>query len=230
MRKNKEVNPYYSLTLPTGSKKEPKKGTLYHKLFFDILKFDQAVRDFLEQSDYIHSGSRILDAGCGSGLVSKILYEISKVKGLKGVTFDGFDITPAMLDRFRKWVNQNDVNNIRLQQGDILRPEQLPEDWNNYDLVVTSAVLEHLPREEVQMALEGLRGRLKEGGRILILISKSNWVTKLLVQKLFKANTYTQTEIGEIVSNAGFSDVAFKKFPSQHKLLNRGILIIEATK
>lgn len=203
---------------------------LYHRLFFSILKWDKAIRSFFEQSDYVHSDSKILDAGCGSGLITKILQGITERNGLRNVSFDGFDITPAMLERFREWVEQNGVTNVRLQQGDILRTDKLPADWKNYDIVITSAVLEHLPREEVQKALEGLRGLLKEGGRIVILITRRNWVTGLLVKKLFKANTYFEKEVRDMVLNAGFRDVIIKKLPSQYRLLNRGLIIIEAKK
>lgn len=59
-----------------------KKADLYHKVFFDILKCDKAIQSFFQKESYVRSQLRVLDAGCGSGLITKILLGISKEKKL----------------------------------------------------------------------------------------------------------------------------------------------------
>ena len=57
-----------------------KKADLYHKVFFDVLKYDKAVKSFFEKENYLDKDCKVLDAGCGSGLITKILVGISKQK------------------------------------------------------------------------------------------------------------------------------------------------------
>lgn len=207
-----------------------KKAGLYHKVFFEILKWDKAVQSFFQKENYMRSRMRVLDAGCGSGLITKILFDISKEKKLSGITFNAFDLTKAMLNIFKKWIIKNNIKNIEIKQANVLKLHKLPENWKDYDFVISSAMLEYLSKKEIEIALAGLRDLLKNNGTIVVLITKRNLVTNWLVKKWWKAQTYKKDEIQELFSRAGFNNIKFKQFPPPYKYLNLGVLIIEASK
>jgi cyclopropane fatty-acyl-phospholipid synthase-like methyltransferase len=51
-------------------------------------------------------------------------------------------------------------------------PAALPQDWKDYDLIVSSAMLEHLPKERLKDALVHIAGRLAAQGRLLVVITR----------------------------------------------------------
>ncbi len=207
-----------------------KKADLYHKVFFDILKYDKAVQSFFQKENYLRSRIKVLDAGCGSGLITKTRLDISKEKKINEITFNAFDLTKNMLDLFLERMKANKINNIELKKANVLKLGMLPKKWKNYDLIVSSAMLEYLSKKEIEIALAGLRNLLKKNGTIIILITKRNFVTYWLVKKWWKAQTYKKNEIQELFSKAGFKNINFKQFPSPYRHLNHGILILEAKK
>ena len=135
-----------------------------------------------------------------------------------------------MLELFNKWITKNKIKNIEIKQANVLKLSKLPKNWKNYDLVISSAMLEYLSKKEVETALKDLRSLLKKNGKIIVLITKRNIVTNWLVQKWWKARTYKNKEIKDIFSKVGFRSIQFKKFPKPYRYLNLGVLIIEAKK
>ncbi len=207
-----------------------KKAELYHQVFFDILKYDKAVQSFFQKEKYLHSNARVLDAGCGSGLITKILFYISEQNKFRGVTFNAFDLTINMLNLFQKWIKINKIKKIELKQANVLKLDTLPKEWKDYDLVIASAMLEYLSKKEIEIALSGLKDLLKKNGKIVVLITKRNIVTSWLVKRWWKARTYKKKEIEQVLSGVGFHNIRFKQFAKPHKYLNRGVLIAEAKK
>ncbi len=207
-----------------------KKLNLYHLIFFKILKCDKAIQSFFQKENYLHSGDKVLDAGCGSGLLTKVLFNITKEKNIQGVLFNSFDITKAMLDIFNKWINKNKITNIKTKQIDVLKLKDLPNNWKDYDLVVSSGMLEYLSEEEIEIALRNFKILLKDNGTIIIFITKDNFLTNLIIKKWWKANTYKKKEIEDILFRAGFCKIKFKQFPIFYKHIRRGTLIIELKK
>lgn len=207
-----------------------KRAGLYHLIFFDILRYDKAVRLFFRKSGYLHKNSKVLDAGCGSGLVAKSLYAVSIEEGIKGVNIHAFDITEAMLGLFRKWIQGKGIKNIELRQADALKLEKLPKDWKNYGLAVSSAMLEHIPKEELVHTLRSLKALLKRKGTILVFITKKNAITQWLVGRWWGANAYGQDEFKKMAAKAGLKKIQFKKFPFPYSYFNKGMLVMEAKK
>ncbi|MBI4147229.1 class I SAM-dependent methyltransferase [Candidatus Woesearchaeota archaeon] len=206
------------------------KAGLYHRVFFQILKYDKAVQSFFQKEKYLRSKLRVLDAGCGSGLITKILLALAKENKLSGITFDAFDLTENMLNIFNRWVVKKDLKNIEIKQANVLRLNELPKRWKDYDLIVSSAMLEYLSKKNIAIALAELRNLLKKDGTIIILITKRNFVTYWLVKRWWKARTYKNKEIEQIFFKAGFHNIKLKLFPRPYNYLNRGVLIIEANK
>jgi ubiquinone/menaquinone biosynthesis C-methylase UbiE len=109
----------------------------------------------------LHADSRVLDAGCGTGIITRILHQLAQEKNYTGINFHSFDLTENMLEIFRQWIATQGAEPIELAQADVLEIEALPEHWKEHDLVVTSAMLEYLPRDRVQDALANLNRLLR---------------------------------------------------------------------
>lgn len=201
--------------------------TLYH-FFIHVVGYARAVKKFMIQSNYLKPGMRILDAGCGGGLATKIMYQIALKNNLQNVSFHGFDLTPAMLNYFRRWITKKNVVNVKLAQADVLKPDQLPPNWKNFDLVTVSGMLEHIPRHRIVEAIRNLKYLLNPHGKLLIFICKKNTLSHWIIRKWWKAESYTTSEIKTIMTDAGFTQFTHKNFPSPFGYLNYWSHVIEA--
>lgn len=204
------------------------KNGLYHSLFFDFFRYDQGIKQFFKNEIVLNPGYQILDAGCGSGLLTKSLYEAGRERKIENLSYFAFDITKAMLDIFKQWIANNDIGNISLSQADVLKMNELPASWDNFDLIVSSAMLEYLDESEFRSALSNLKNRLNPEGKFFLIITKNNLITKYLIKKLWKANSYRKTEILNILDEVGFKNIKIHRFPLKFWYLNFWGFIFEA--
>ena len=200
----------------------------YEMFSMRIFRYNEAIRTFFSGTSYLHPHMKIMDAGCGSGLVIRTLKKISEERNICDITFHGFDITNAMLELFRKRIDRSDSNLEVLQADAMQLQSSLPAHWNEYDLIISSAMLEYIPKEKLVGVLASLRALLRSNGRILIFISRENLLMKWLIQKRWRANMYTRDEVQAVFSGAGFKGVTFKKFGFPYQYLNSWGFIVEA--
>lgn len=99
---------------------------------------------------------RVLDAGCGSGLLASALRA-------KGARVTGFDASPAMVDLARNTLGEGAAIHV----ADLA--ERLPFDDAEFDDVVASLVLHYLP--DWTGPLAELRRVLRPGGRLLLSVN-----------------------------------------------------------
>jgi SAM-dependent methyltransferase len=142
----------------------------------------QAYLDLLEP----RAGSRVLDVGCGTGVVTR---ELAR-RVQPGGTVLGIDPNPDML-RVAKELADSD--NMEFQPGDALT---LPVDSSSFDVVTCITVLEHMP--EPERAIPELVRALKPGGRLGVLCGD---------QESFLLNHPDRAMTRRII--ATFADVAF---------------------
>jgi cyclopropane fatty-acyl-phospholipid synthase-like methyltransferase len=109
----------------------------------------------------------------------------------------------------------------------VLEPGQLPVDWTGYDLIVSSAMLEHLPKDRLKDALMHIGARLAPEGRLLVVITRKNWLMKFLIEAWWKAGMYERDEVASVFEEAGLAPV-FGRFPFPYNHLNLWGLVIEA--
>jgi len=101
------------------------------------------------------AGRRILDAGCGSGLVMEALRD-------RGAVVTGFDKSAGMLEQARRRLG----GDADLQVAELGR--RLPFPDGTFDDVIASLVLHYL--EDWGPALNELRRVLKPGGRLVMSV------------------------------------------------------------
>lgn len=196
--------------------------------FISAFRSPQGIRALLERSDLLRSGLRILDAGCGFGVITFAFLEALRRRNLDYQRIDAFDLTPAMLQRFQRTLEARGITRVQLRQADVLALETLPLSWTNYDLVLSASMLEYLPKPELSRALSGLRARLAPGGRILVLITKKTPETKVLIEWWWHAERYTKNELLLAFREAGFRDLLFQPFPLRYAWLNRATYAVHA--
>lgn len=191
------------------------RARLYQFFFINFLQWEKVLAAFFQSDLYLHSGMRILDAGCGTGPVCKVLHHLAHRQGLEGITFHGFDLTPAMLDLFRGWMEKERIEDIQLQQANVLDLEyQLPPDWTGYDLVVSSAMLEYIPKEKLNLALGNLKRLIVKNGRLLLFVTKRTRIAKWTGKKLWGTNLFDRDEVEAELHQAGFTAVQFRRLPA----------------
>ncbi len=181
--------------------------------FIRSVGYRQGLRAFLMGWASLHEGLCVLDAGCGTGALTLALHDALTRRGLPPRALHGFDLTPAMLDRFRETIRRRAIGGIELAEADVLRLDGLPAAWTGYDLVVSASMLEYVPPARFVEAIAGLRGRLRDGGTFLLFMTRRNPLTRLLVGRWWESNCYTAEELRAACADAGFSRVAFRRFP-----------------
>ncbi|HWE51269.1 MAG TPA: methyltransferase domain-containing protein [Bryobacteraceae bacterium] len=98
----------------------------------------------------------VLDVACGPGL---LVCAFARV--VRHAT--GIDLTPAMLDQARALADQEGLNNVTWQQGDVL---PLPYDDGQFSIVSARFAFHHFP--DPLAVLKEMRRVRRTGGRIVV--------------------------------------------------------------
>ncbi len=115
-------------------------ATFYDKRYRKIQeeKFRIMLNDF-----QLEKNKRILDAGCGSGLLLEFIVKIFKINQIKFLNYIGIEISLNMLKSFAdKCRNLNNNLNVNLILSDI---EHLPFRNNKIDSIFSITSLQNLP-------------------------------------------------------------------------------------
>ena len=172
-------------------------------------------------------GAKVLDAGCGAGAVTFALLGAFARQQISPARVDAFDLTPAMLARFQAKLHRDGVTGVRLHQADLFALSELPEDWRDYDLIVTSAMLEYVPKDRLAEGLRSLASRLSSGGQLLLFISRRSWFNRWAMERWWRANCYDRAEIRSALAAAGFRNIVFRHFPTPFRFLDSWGFAIE---
>ncbi|HXE91726.1 MAG TPA: class I SAM-dependent methyltransferase [Terriglobales bacterium] len=199
----------------------------YHS-FISAFQSPEGMKALLQSSTLMRPGLRVLDAGCGFGMATFALIEALRAKSLDYQRIDAFDLTPAMLLRFRRELEARDIAGVQLRQADVLALDTLPATWTDYDLILSASMLEYLPRLELPRALEALRARLAPDGHLLVVITCKTPETKVFIEWLWGAERYGKQELHHAFEQAGFQNLTFRRFPWRFAWLNRANYVIEA--
>jgi len=186
--------------------------------FIRAVLYPQGLRAFFQAVPFLKPGVRVLDAGCGTGVVTLGLYYALVRRGFVPALMHGFDLTPAMLERFRDRLNHERIS-VELAKADVLRLDELPAGWSDYDLVVSASMLEYVPRELFTSALAGLRRLLRDDGRFVLFITRRNWLTGALIGRWWAGNIYSADEVLNALNTAGFQGATVASFPLRFRHL-----------
>jgi len=139
--------------------------------FYDtIVKFmsfgkDKAIRKASVELAQIKPGEKVLDVGCGTG---DLTLEAKKLAGLTGEVY-GIDASPSMIKQAQQ-KSARTVIDVNFQIG-LVEKIDFPE--NQFDVVLSSLMMHHLPDDLKRAGLAEIYRVLKPGGRLLIVDMQS---------------------------------------------------------
>lgn len=125
---------------------------------------------FIEQKlrEFNTPGARILDIGCGNGIISRYL-------GSKGYSVLGIDVDRKAVEYAN---SHNNFPNVVFKEKNV---EELTIEAVEYDAIICSEVLEHL--EHPSKLLQVLSRILKREGIIVVTVPNGNGPRELLVTR-----------------------------------------------
>jgi len=180
------------------------KRARFYDLITRVLGHDRSIRKFFKSRNYLRPGMKILDAGCGTGAVTRVLIEIAAESQIGNLQFFGFDLTERMLRIFRERIDYKKTQ-VKLCKADVLDlKNQLPADWKNFDFIVSCGMLEYIPSDRFVETLVGLKRLLKPSGKLIIFISRKNLAGRLIIERFWKAKLFEKDEIRSAIEAAGF--------------------------
>jgi len=199
-----------------------------YESFITFFRTSQGLRALLHHSDLLRPDLRVLDAGCGFGTETFALIDALRAKNLRWEIIDAFDLTAAMLERFGRKIDERGAERIRIQRADVLQLQTLPPSWRNYDLVLSTSMLEYLRKQDLARALTGLRELMAPDGRIMVMITRRTPEAKILIEWGWKAQSYSKAELVQRFEAAGLQNLRFLRFPLRYTWLNRANYVVTA--
>ena len=178
--------------------------------FLTATGFKRGVERFLSRIPFaLPEKPKILDAGCGTGLLT-----FHFARCFPDAEITAFDIDPAMLRAMRRIMEREipSASRITIGRGDLKTPERfepfpegktvaVPE--RSYDCVAVSGALEHVPLEESVVRLTRL---LKPGGIFFNLWVRRNPVGAVLGM-VYRFRPYSVLEMRRACAAAGLADI-----------------------
>ncbi len=197
-----------------------KRAKFYRWLFIRFFRYGAGLQAFFRDHPHYRAPqvTRVLDAGCGSGTLVRGIHAVDPDVARQ---FFAFDLTQKMLDDFSKWASSQKKLDLTLIKADVTDPAWgRAQGWHGFDMVMSSAMLEYVPKESLPIAFENLRESLSDDGILLLFITRKNVLMHWLIEKWWKARAYSKEEINDLLVDAGFTDVRFERFPFPYSHLN----------
>jgi SAM-dependent methyltransferase len=202
----------------------------FYRLFIQLFRAPEGFEALLRRSNLLRPGLRVMDAGCGFGMATFALLKALSAANLDYDRIDAFDLTAAMLERFKQRLDDAGRDRIRFFRANVLNLESLPHSWQDYDLVLSTSMLEYLPPDDLPHALEALRARMAPASHLLAMITRKSLETKIMIEWGWHAQRYTKPDLQKAFRAAGFERLWFLRFPLRYFWLNRANYVVLAEK
>lgn len=139
-------------------------------------------------------GAKILDVGCGNGVISRYL-------GSQGFNVLGIDVSPQSIAR------ANELNRSPNTRFEVKSAEELVAAGESFDVVICSEVLEHL--SDPDALLRVLHQSLKDEGILVVTVPNGNGPRELLVTRpvlaMRESNGWAWKLIVKLKKSMGYS-------------------------
>jgi ubiquinone/menaquinone biosynthesis C-methylase UbiE len=194
----------------TATKTEARAGSYYDKIWrlydltFKLNGYGRSLDQyFASHPPPVSRGARILDAGCGTGLLTLALLRSFRFP----VSITSLDLSASSVTATRKAVDQSDGRrrDVSYMQGNVL---SLPFADNSFDFVVTSGALEYMPLED---GLSELARVISPRGHLLHLPIKPA-LTSLMLEVFFRFKHHPPKEVMQ-KTQEHFRVVSHNEFP-----------------
>ena len=178
----------------TATKTEARAGSYYDKIaaFYDLTfklnGYGRSLDQYFENNPLpISRGAKILDAGCGTGLLTLALMRSVHFP----VNITALDLSTTSISAARKAVAESPgrARDVTFTEGNLL---SLPFADNSLDLVVTSGALEYVPLAE---GMSELARVIMPGGHLLHIPCRQPSLATTFLEILFRFKSHTRKEI-----------------------------------
>lgn len=178
----------------TGTKNEARAGSYYDKiaayydLTFKLNGYGRSLDQYFAKYPLpISRGAKILDAGCGTGLLSLALLRAVHVP----VNITALDLSATSIAAARKAVQESPgrTRDVTFAEGNLL---SLPFSDNSLDLVVTSGALEYVPLDE---GMSELARVIAPGGHLLHIPCRRPSPATTFLEILFRFKAHPRKEV-----------------------------------
>ncbi|HEY0320138.1 MAG TPA: methyltransferase domain-containing protein [Pyrinomonadaceae bacterium] len=185
-------------------------GSFYDRIagLYDItFKFNgysRSLEKYLEEHlPPLPAQARVLDAGCGTGLLTLALLKVLD----QPLRITAIDLSSSSLATASRAVAENSgrTQSVRFAQANLL---QLPFADDSFDLIMTSGVLEYVPLSE---GFHELARVIRPGGYVLHLPVRPSPASKLL-EVMFRFKAHPPREV-EKQTTRHFRVVNHHRFP-----------------
>ena len=171
-------------------------------------------REIIERAG-IKPGERVLDVGCGTGAQTLPAAEVAGPGNVAGV-----DPSPDMLERAREKAAKKRLE-IDFRSAAI---EKLPFDDQQFNVVLSSFMLHHLPEDVMRAGFAEIHRVLQHGGRLLAadFTSGRSLIGRVMGLLGHAHKLEGLTGVKSMLADAGFSNV--EELPSKqgHVFFLRG--------
>jgi ubiquinone/menaquinone biosynthesis C-methylase UbiE len=178
----------------TATKTEARAGSYYDKIaaFYDLTfklnGYGRSLDQYFANNPLpISRGAKILDAGCGTGLLTLALMRSVHFP----VSITALDLSTTSISAARKAVAESPgrARDVTFTEGNLL---SLPFADNSLDLVVTSGALEYVPLAE---GISELARVIMPGGYLLHIPCRRPSLATTFLEILFRFKSHPRNEI-----------------------------------
>lgn len=145
-----------------------------YELFQNLTGAVQARRWMAENYWRLKDGEKVIDVGCGPGVIFSSLPQ--------GITYIGFDISETYIKRAQELYGSQ-ATFLVSTVGELLKKPDVR--FNNADLVLCNGLLHHLSDEESLEVLRFAHAVLKPGGRLVCeepsFLIKQHWPSRFVM-------------------------------------------------
>ena len=195
------------ITDATGDGAAPHtKGLVIHwAARYDLLAWlltggrERAFRERLIELAGLEHGESVLDIGCGTGTLA---IAATRHAGPTGSVY-GIDASPQMIARATRKARKAGAPAV----FQLAAAEQLPFPDARFDVVLSTLMFHHLPRNTRKQCAIEIRRVLKRRGRVLVVDFGKAQARHGLLAHFHRHGHVTIEDIDSILTNAGFTTV-----------------------